>query len=435
MFTRLSQKLYLRIWLAVVGMLVLVFIGSALGWRAYMEHERNEYLQNPPSLPSREVQIRDGDGKVVAKGVSKAGRRPGSGLEFDIVLPSGQEWNVYVPPRQRFASEASGDPRSTLRPGAAPPPPGVLDWRWLPKWVQPPYNFIWVLLIVSIAIAMGAYPVVRKLTRRLETLSEGVKHFGEGNLSTRVHIRGDDEVAHLGHQFNAAAQRVQQLVESQKSLLANASHELRSPLARIRMCMEMLSAGPTPSSSSALKVEVERNIQELDQLIEEILLSSRLDALRSGKSVDLGQPERVELIGLCAEECARVGAELQVSGAVQHCQVTGHPRLITRLVRNLLENAKRYSNGAIDLYLEIPKSADCVQLRVCDNGPGVPEDLRERIFEPFYRLPGASEREGGVGLGLALVKSIVLQHRGTVVCEDRPDGSRGACFTVTLPHV
>jgi signal transduction histidine kinase len=225
------------------------------------------------------------------------------------------------------------------------------------------------------------------------------------------------------------------LIEAQKSLLANASHELRSPLARIRMGMEML-----PSSGGGeckIRGEIQHSIRELDELIEEILLSSKLDALKSGKSVDLGQQELVDLIGLCAEECARVGAELEVADGLQSLNVQGHHKLIVRMVRNLLENASRYSQGQIELTLGLGRSmaAPIVQIRVCDHGKGIPAAQRERIFEPFYRLPGASERAGGVGLGLALVKSIALQHRGAVVCETRPDGAQGACFTVSLPHV
>ncbi len=112
--------------------------------------------------------------------------------------------------------------------------------------------------------------------------------------------------------------------------------------------------------------------------------------------------------------------------------IDGVPRLLRRVVRNLLENARRYSTG--DVRVEVLALAGGgAQLRVCDRGPGVPPAQRERIFEPFYRLPGASERSGGVGLGLALVKSIVQRHGGTVRCEDNPEGP-GACFTVTLPR-
>jgi signal transduction histidine kinase len=137
----------------------------------------------------------------------------------------------------------------------------------------------------------------------------------------------------------------------------------------------------------------------------------------------------VDLIGLAAEECARVDADLDVSS--DSVNVRGVSKLLRRAIRNLLENARRYSAGEITLAVECRQGH--AEVRVCDRGPGVPATHRERIFEPFYRLPGASERAGGVGLGLALVRSIAGRHNGTVHCEDRPDGKSGACFVLRLP--
>ena len=166
---------------------------------------------------------------------------------------------------------------------------------------------------------------------------------------------------------------------------------------------------------------------ELDQLIDEILLASRLDA----KEADMGTVENIDLTGLASEECARVNAVLELGQQPQSLQVPGVPKLLRRMLRNLRENARRYGAADIEVQLESLDPA-WVVLRVCDRGPGVPLELRERIFEPFYRLPGASEREGGVGLGLALVRSIVQRHGGQVHCEDRAGG--GASFVVQLPR-
>jgi signal transduction histidine kinase len=185
------------------------------------------------------------------------------------------------------------------------------------------------------------------------------------------------------------------------------------------MGLELMGSNTSPTARD----EISRNIGELDQLIDEILLASRLDA----KEADLGTVEAVDLVGLSAEECARTQATLDVE--VSSVLVPGVAKLLRRVVRNLLENARRYGAGEVTLLI---RSADgFATLEVCDRGPGVPNELSERIFEPFYRLPGASEREGGVGLGLALVKSITLRHGGTVNCRNRPDG--GACFEVRLP--
>jgi signal transduction histidine kinase len=281
--------------------------------------------------------------------------------------------------------------------------------------------------------------VVRRLTRRLENLQASVESWGDGNLGVRALVEGHDEAAFLARRFNHAAQRVEALVQardallaSQKSLLANASHELRSPLARLRMGLELLEAG---GDREALREELDRNIRELDQLIGEILLASRLDA----KDADMGVVETVDLVALCAEECAHTGARLDVGDGAMRVQ--GVAKLLRRAVRNLLENALRYGSvrtgetlsGTVVLELrqEAGPAPARVQIAVIDQGPGVPLEHQQRVFEPFYRLPGVSETGGGVGLGLALVKSIAERHGGTVSCSNRPEG--GACFTVTLP--
>lgn len=236
-------------------------------------------------------------------------------------------------------------------------------------------------------MAVGVFPIIRRLLKRLENLQRGVKRFGEGDLSVRVPEHGSDEVADLAHQFNAAAARIETLVTSHKSLLANASHELRSPLTRIRMGLEFM--GDDPASARA-RAEIQRNISELDQLVDEILLASRLETYEG----DVGTIEPVDLIGLAAEECARVDADLDLQ-STDALEVPGISKLLRRAVRNLLENARRYSQGAITL--ELARQDAMAEIRVCDHGPGVAPAHRERIFEKFFRLPGASERSGGVG--------------------------------------
>ena len=124
-------------------------------------------------------------------------------------------------------------------------------------------------------------------------------------------------------------------------------------------------------------------------------------------------------------------ADLDVTAVPEGLEVRGVAKLLRRALRNLLENARRYSQGDITVMLQ--RHEGQAQVIVLDQGPGVPPALRERIFEPFYRLPGASERAGGVGLGLALVRSIAERHNGSVRCEDRPDGADGACFVLRLP--
>lgn len=392
MSTPLTRRLYLRIWLAVVAAVVVLTLLFGWIWQFEAERERAQ-------RPGREILVRNAQGEIIGQAVARPVRVPGQGYEFEVPMRDGQTLHMQLP-------------RPPNRPPPLPPP----------SWWRPPYSLFWTFGLVAVAVALGAYPIVRRLTKRLEALQQGVERWGEGDLARRLPEEGQDEVAFLAQRFNIAAGRVQALVLSHKALLANASHELRSPLARIRMGLELLRERPNAATSD----EIARNIRELDQLIDEILLASRLDASPD----DLGPIEPVDLVGLCAEECARSGAELDVQADPQALVVQGVTRLLRRALRNLLENARRHGGGAVTLTLLAPDSG--VQMQVCDEGPGVPPGLRERIFEPFFRLPGASEREGGVGLGLALVRSIAQRHGGTVHCEDRPGG--GACFVLHLPR-
>jgi signal transduction histidine kinase len=367
------------------------------------EDARRDANETPPV---RELRVLGPDGQVVGQGQMRQIRgREGSIPTFELVLPDGNHYTVQIPRRDHR------------------PPPG-------PPWARGPYatyGYIWLLAIVALAVALGVYPLIRRLTRRLEALQRSVADWGSGKLSVRATVRGRDEVADLARRFNSAADHIEALIDAQKSLLANASHELRSPLARIRLAVELMAHNPSP----ATRGEIKRNIAELDQLVDEILLASRLDA----RQADLGTEESVDMLGLAAEEAALTGAELQLDGDPAACQVRGVAKLLRRMVRNLLENAKRYGDVDPDQPVQVSLKPDgqALVIAVADHGPGVPEAMRERIFEPFFRTPGASETAGGVGLGLALVRSIAQRHGGSVHCEGRADGQPGACFVLRLP--
>jgi len=275
------------------------------------------------------------------------------------------------------------------------------------------------LLGIGLAVGVSAYPVVRHLTRRLETLQHGVAAFGGGDLTARVAISGRDEIAELAATFNTSAARIEQLVGAHKSLLANASHELRSPLTRLRMAVEDVGGGALQARG-----EIIRNIEELDALVEEILLASRLQADAAYEM----KLEPVDLAGLLAEECAAHGADLHVASD-QIPTVNADARLLRRLFRNLLENAVRHGGGQPP-EVSIGKGAAEATVDVCDRGPGVPEAERARIFEPFYRMKTVPESAGGAGLGLALVKQIAERHGGSVAHLPRAGG--GSCFRVRL---
>jgi signal transduction histidine kinase len=465
------KSLYLRIWLTVVAALALFAL--ATGWlvQRHLTQERQhaeavlaermagwgalvESSLPPADAPaaqqadallewSRRLRIPlaldDVSGRRVSASESFL-RREAEGVVLQrgtsIRLDDGRKlWMVRPPlfrpgrdlmldgPRPPGDAEGERDPVLDGPRGLLPKPRGDLPPfpPFVPRDWPSSLVLAGLLALLFLAVAGGAYPVVRRLTRRLEVLRQGVETFGLGDLTHRVPEEGRDEVATVAASFNRAAARIQALVQSNQSLLANASHELRSPLARLKMAVAMLD-GASPKMLQSLGTEINTNIAELDALVEEVLLSSRLEA---GAPVELN--DTVDLLGLAAEEAARVDAEVEGP----NIEVRGSDRLLRRAVRNLLENAKRYGGDEVSVRLREMPASGRVELSICDRGTGVPQEQRERIFEPFYRMPGHAEREGGVGLGLALVRQIAERHEGTVRCEAREGG--GSCFTISLP--
>ncbi|MFI4968280.1 MAG: sensor histidine kinase [Gammaproteobacteria bacterium] len=272
------------------------------------------------------------------------------------------------------------------------------------------------LVVLALGVGLGALPIVRQLTRRLERLQAGVESLGSGDLASRVAVEGEDEVAQLATSFNHAAARIQVLVGANRALLANVSHELRTPLARIRLTVELMKGSADPRR----KAELEQDIAELDELIDELLLSSRLDAVS-----ELERAEDVDLLALAAEECARFG-QVDLSG--DPAMVHGDPRLLRRLLRNLLENAGRH--GLPPIRVTLGRDADLVTLTVADAGPIIPAEQRERLFEPFFRRAAALDSRG-TGLGLSLVRQIARRHGGDALCTQTEAGLNG--FVATLP--
>ncbi len=271
-----------------------------------------------------------------------------------------------------------------------------------------------LLLGVAAVLALLTYPISRGITARLERLKAGMQQFGAGHLSTRVPVEGGDEVSSLARSFNDSADRIERLIAAHRLLLANCSHELRTPLARMRLAIERL-----PESERATNSELIRGISELDALIGEMLLSSRLDA---AAPIDR---QEVDLPALVLEEAAHFDREVIATPVT----VSGDPALLRRLVRNLLDNARVHAGGATEVRVE--SGAGVARIVIEDAGAGLPDADRARIFEPFYRADGAA-RGGGFGLGLAIVRQIAAAHGGSVDYEPRAGG--GSRFTVLLPR-
>jgi signal transduction histidine kinase len=410
-------RLYLRFYLALLASLVLFGLATAAMWRLTgnsMEQVGltvGRLVENvlPPAQSPATVQ-------------QEALQRLAAGLKSDLTLfgPDGSVIAVIghpLPPPGnrrygRFVMEHwHGNAVSAirLRDGrllVARVPLGPVDARL-------PFHVMLVLLVAAIGVA--AYPIARQLTRRLERLQRGVESLGAGDLSSRVAVEGRDEVASLAQSFNNAASQIEQLVRAHQALLANASHELRTPLARIRLAVELLKGAADAKSKAGL----EQDIAELDWLVDEILLASRLDAINEVQAT-----EEIDLLALAAEEGSRYD-DVHLEGTP--ISVHGDARLLRRLLRNLLENAKRH--GVPPTQVRVTRTDGTAVVTVWDNGPGPLESEFEQVFKPFFRSSGS--RTGiGTGLGLALVRQIAQRHGGDARCVTADDG-RGR-FIVTL---
>ncbi|MFN8831344.1 MAG: sensor histidine kinase [Labrys sp. (in: a-proteobacteria)] len=416
----MRRRLFWKIYLTILASLIVVALVIAGVWRASGIGLATRWEQNRLRFAEALIPAVDDPPGTVQIAVDRLGRALGGDItvfarDGRIIARSGDRIALH----DDEDDERPRDRRHKMRPMRVDLSDGR---RVLARFDLPgPETGGRILLAVLLAaggVGVAAFPVAALITRRIERLRSGVERWGSGQLGERVLVDGRDEVADLARAFNAAAARVEALMAAQKALLANASHELRSPLARLRMGVELMVESPDAAKREA----VERDLAEVDALVEEILLASRLDRPDDARAA--APPVAIDLLGLAAEEASRVEAEV-LGEAVD---ILGDATLIRRLVRNLLENARKHGKPPIEI--EVAATRAGARIVVRDRGAGVPESERDRVFEAFYRPSGRGESAGGWGLGLALVRQIARRHGGEARCEAREGG--GTVFTVDL---
>ncbi len=417
----LTRRLYIQIYLTVLASLVLVVVLSGLIWNMFARDRLNQdmfeivgtlaYL----SLPAAEAPLSD---------QRQAVTRLGHELGIDISLFDADRTLIAAtgrPARAPVEGLAKERGRWQRQKG---PHEWVLqlpDGRWLAadlyrRGGHPPLWRLFAFLgVIALGVGVGAYPLVRRLTLRLENLQRGVERIGSGALDTRIEVSGRDEIAQLATSFNEAAGKIQTLLTGHRMLLANASHELRTPLSRIRMGIELLKDGDVDRRAA-----LNQDIAELDELIDEILLMSRLDA---DGQVENSEP--IDLVALAAEEITRY-PDCSLEGSAP--EINGDVRLLRRLIRNLLDNA--FTHGAAPVWLRLATANDMATLTVFDAGTGIPNAQRENVFQPFSRGPDRQNTRG-YGLGLALVRQIAEAHGGSALILS--EAEHGSAVQVQLP--
>jgi signal transduction histidine kinase len=305
--------------------------------------------------------------------------------------------------------------------------------------VKPPQNlkggpgFFTYLALGLLVLAAVAWPLARTIVRPLEKLTTNARALGQGDLSQRSGIDRKDEVGELARTFDEMADRLQRLIATEKALLANVSHELRTPIARLRVALELCSETDDLPTLKKHLLGVGDDLAELEDLVGQVLDSARLD--KGGvESLRLEDKSLSDLFDACTTRFSQRHPTRTVEVVLAKDEILNvDDVMMRRVLDNLLDNAARYApEGSITLEGEA-KGTDQIRIAVSDQGPGIPQDQRERVFEPFVRLEESrSKSSGGVGLGLSLCKRVVEAHGGSLSAGAAPSG--GARFEIVLPR-
>lgn len=283
------------------------------------------------------------------------------------------------------------------------------------------YVIVAVALLVPIALWSRAH------WQGLQALSRVADEFGSGKLTARAHMKPSDAAYPLAERINHMADRIEDLLEAQKSLLHSVSHELRTPIARLEFALELLDARAKDPDLSKRVRAMEGDLHELNALVGELLDMSKLD---SARNLQAGTVALAPLLQECTGMLPPAPQALECLLPPELGELDADRRLLARAVCNLLRNAQKYAASRI--VLAAARSDGRIEISVDDDGPGIPEDEREKVFDPFYRLDRSRDRAtGGFGLGLSIARKAVALHGGVVRAEASALG--GARFVITLP--
>lgn len=279
------------------------------------------------------------------------------------------------------------------------------------------------VLVTIVLVVIVAYLALKWLLAPLRRLNEGVNRLSAGELDVALASTTRDEFGRLTEAFNRMVGRVRGMIDAREQLLLDVSHELRSPLTRLRVALELL---PETKQRAGMTADV----REMERMIAELL---ELERLRSGSGLQKTRQDLVPLLRAAAEPYRGVAPGVQVFSSVPELFVDIDAEKIRTVIRNLLENAVKYSRPeSRPIEVLALQQDERVIVRVTDDGPGIPPGEAERVFEPFYRVDRSrSKNTGGYGLGLSICKRVMLAHGGDIALER--DRRAGASFVLTFP--
>jgi signal transduction histidine kinase len=289
-----------------------------------------------------------------------------------------------------------------------------------------------VAIVILLALAIALY-----IGSPLRRIANAVQRFGSGELSARTNLRRKDELGDVGRAFDEMATRVTSLMSAQRELMANVSHELQTPLARIQVAVDLMTDGIDDRVHEVLP-EISRDLAELGRLIDDMMTLARLELAQVGEE-GVAQPLRIEpssIADVLEQATARFRSQhvdrelvLQIERDLPPIEIDRV--LVRRVIENLLDNARKYSEPPAEIHLRSQLRDGRVQIAVDDHGIGIAVDDLRQLFTPFFRTDRSRARAtGGVGLGLTLAKRVVEAHRGTISIASELD--RGTTVTVEL---
>ncbi len=327
--------------------------------------------------------------------------------------------------RQRRVPQAS---RVLLRPTyyvVAAPNGGtyLFAWNLGGRMYEAHLTVLILLFVLMAAVILVAHSVLRGLLQPLRVLNEGVARLGGGELDVVLPNERRDEFGRLTGAFNQMVGRVREMIAARDQLLLDVSHELRSPLTRMKVALELL-----PESEQ--RIGMAADVSEMERMIAELL---ELERLRGGRGVNPARQDLVPILRDIGESFYNRPPGVRVASTSQEIPVDIDAEKLRRVLRNLVENAVKYSladSRAVEV--SATQNGDRVIIRITDDGPGIPDRDIPSLFEPFFRVDRSrSKKTGGYGLGLSISKRIVEAHGGTIAVAN--NDRRGASFVVTLP--
>jgi two-component system sensor histidine kinase CpxA len=287
------------------------------------------------------------------------------------------------------------------------------------------------ILIAGLVIGLVSLGLSSLLTKRIRKVRHAAQAMAEGNLDVRIHASGSDEVAALARDFDQMADHLRDMLESQRRLLSDVSHELRSPLARMRVALEL--AEQNRDSETAL-ARIAKESNELEQLITHVLSLARLESgNRHLNQKPIALDELVAQVVRDADFEAQTRKRMvQLTTHGEDFNIHADPVLIKSAIENVVRNAVHYTPEHSSVEVSLTADNQAYQIEVRDHGPGIPDDHIDNIFKPFIRASEARDREsGGYGLGLAITASAMKAHGGDSQARNASDG--GLIVTLTLP--